>query len=124
MMQIFNLISLFVTLGLKCVHQHPDFKIIIHFDEESADGSSNVGGGINGETRKVVGVGGSYYQAYSEPHWKPQVALSTQHERQTPLFFINGRRTYFFINGTRPQFSFSKKDVLYTDEIILLLSGK
>ena len=105
---------------------HIRFQIsnLLSTDEESAAGSPNVGGGIDGETRKVVGVGGSYYQAYSQPHWKPHVALSKQHERQTPLFFINGRRTYFFINGTRPQFSFSKKDVLYTDEIILLLSGK
>ena len=61
MMQIFNSIFLFVILCFECVHQNPDFKIIIHLDEseEAAAGIPIIGSGINGENR----VGGTNYQA-------------------------------------------------------------
>jgi hypothetical protein len=61
MMQIFNLIILFVILCFECVHQNPDFKIIIHLDEsgETVTGIPIMGSGSNGENR----VGGTTYQA-------------------------------------------------------------
>ena len=58
MMQIFTLVVLFAIFCLQCLHQNPDFKIIIHFDE-----SDETAAVIDGENRKVFGIGGTNYQS-------------------------------------------------------------
>jgi hypothetical protein len=89
---------------MECVHQNPESKIIIHFDEseETAAGFPNVGVGFNGENNKAVEVGGTNYKDQSQLQLSGiQLAFILHfyhhlHHQHHPSSIIKGKMTSTF----------------------------